>query len=177
MLFNVSGLEQEGIGATREYEIEGALTSAERAPESVTGNVELLRTDRGVLVRARLRLVEPEDCSRCLKPLQETLPIEFDEEFLTKVDVRSGQPIEERPDEEHFLIDEHHMLDLTEAIRQYREASGVMQPLCRLDCRGLCPRCGQDLNERDCDCTSAPVDNRWTALAGLLTNTEPEGKV
>jgi uncharacterized protein len=177
MLFNISGLIQEGIGATREYDLDGVLESPERDPEPVTGRVEMLRTDRGVLVRAQLRLVEPETCSRCLNPLQETLPIAFEEEFRTTVDVRSGQPSDEAPEEDEFLIDENHMLDLTEAIRQYREASAVMQPLCRPDCRGLCPRCGQDLNAGDCDCTAAPVDNRWSALAGLLPNTDTEGKV
>jgi uncharacterized protein len=177
MLFNVSGLVQEGIGATREYDIDGALVSPERGREAVTGSVELIRTNRGVLVRARLRLTDPETCSRCLRALQETLPIEFEEEFRTTVEVRSGQPTEEAPEEEDFLIDEHHMLDLTEAIRQYREASAVMQPLCRPDCRGLCPRCGQDLNNGDCKCATTPIDNRWSALAALLPNTDTEGKV
>jgi uncharacterized protein len=176
MLFNVSGLEQEGIGATRQYEIDGVLVSEEHGREPVNGWVELLRTRDGILVRAKLRLVEPETCSRCLKPLEETLPIEFEEEFKTVVDVRSGQPVEEAPDEDDFVIDESHTLDLTEAIRQYREASAVMQPLCRPDCRGLCPVCGQDLNFGDCDCNAAPIDNRWSALAGLLPNTDIEGK-
>ena len=177
MRFNVSGLEQEGIGASREYEIDGAFTAPGRAAESVTGSVELLRTNRGVLVRARLWLVEPEDCSRCLKPLQETLPIEFEEEFLMTVDVRSGQPAEEPPNEDDFLVDEHHMLDLTEAIRQYREASAAIQTICRPDCRGLCPSCGHDLNTGDCDCRSPSVNNPWSVLAGLLPNPESEGKV
>jgi uncharacterized protein len=176
MLFNVSGLEQEGIGATREYDIDGVLESPEHGREPVSGHVELLRTNSGVLIRAKLRLVEPEICSRCLQPLQETLPIEFEEEFKSLLDVRSGQPAEEKPEEEDFVIDENHMLDLTEAIRQYREASAVMQPLCRPDCRGLCPVCGQDWNAGDCDCGVAPIDNRWSALAGLLPNTDTEGK-
>jgi uncharacterized protein len=176
MLFNVSGLEQEGIGATREYEIDGVLESPDHGKEPVTGSVEFLRTNWGVLVRAKLRLVEPETCSRCLQPLQETLPIEFEEEFHSTVDMRTGEAPEEPPDEEDFLIDEHHVLDLREAIRQYREASAVMQPLCRPDCRGLCPHCGKDLNAGDCGCAAAPVDSRWSALAGLLSNNETEGK-
>ena len=176
MLFNVSGLEQEGIGATREYELDDALVSQERGREPVTGSVEFMRTNRGILVRAKLRLVEPETCSRCLQPLQETLPIEFEEEYRPTVDVRSGEASDDGPEEEDFRIDEHHMLDLTEAIRQYREASAVMQPLCKPDCLGLCPRCGQDLNAGECSCTATPVDNRWSALASLLPNNETEGK-
>ena len=176
MLFNVSGLLQEGIGATRKYDLEGVLESEDRAPEPVTGTVELLATGTGVLVRAHLRLVEPETCSRCLKPLEETLPIEFEEEFQSTVDVRTGHPLKSEADDEVFKIDENHLLDLTEAIRQYREASAVMQPLCRPDCRGLCPRCGKDLNTGDCACTAAPVDSRWSALAGLLPKSDSEGK-
>lgn len=176
MLFNVSGLVQEGIGATRKDEVDGVLESDARAPEHVTGTVQLLATGAGVLVRARLRLVEPEVCSRCLNPLEETLPIEFEEEFQATVDVRSGRPLQREQDDEAFTIDENHLLDLTEAIRQYREASAVMQPLCRPDCRGLCPRCGHDLNTGDCACSAAPVDNRWSGLAGLLSNSDSEGK-
>jgi uncharacterized protein len=172
MLFNVSGLVQEGIGATRWYEVDGELRGEGREPEPVTGTVEMLRTKAGVLVRAHLKLVEPETCSRCLEPLQETLSIEFEEEFQTTVDVHTGQAITEGIDEDAFKIDQNHMLDLTEAVRQYREASAEMQPLCRPDCRGLCPRCGKNLNEGACDCTASQADNRWAALTGLLPDTE-----
>ena len=171
MLFNVSGLMQEGIGATRTYGVQGTLHSEERPPEPVKGEVELLRTPAGTLVRARIRLVEPELCSRCLQPLQETLDIGFEEEFLATVDAH-GVPTRGVEDEDAFTIDENHMLDLTEAVRQYREASAIMQPLCRPDCRGLCPQCGKDLNTGACDCDAVQEDSPWAALAGLLPKTE-----
>ena len=172
MLFNVSGLVQEGIGATRRHLVEGRLETEGRSPEPVKGTVEFLRTMAGVLVRAQLRLVEPETCSRCLRPLEETLLIEFEEEFQSTVDLQSGVPTGEEPDEDAFVIDQNHLLDLSEAVRQYREAAVVMQPLCRLECRGLCMKCGQDLNAGDCSCGVAAVDDRWAALAGLLPNQE-----
>ena len=40
-------------------------------------------------------------------------------------------------------------------------------PLCREDCRGLCPRCGANLNDGPCGCAEPPGDPRWAALAGL----------
>jgi uncharacterized protein len=104
------------------------------------------------------------------------MPIEFDEEFQSTVDLRTGHAIEREGDDEAFTIDENHLLDLTEAIRQYREASADMHPLCRPDCRGLCPRCGHDLNTGDCACSAAPVEGPWSALAGLLSNKDSEGK-
>jgi uncharacterized protein len=39
-----------------------------------------------------------------------------------------------------------------------------MKPLCREDCRGLCPRCGSDLNVSECGCVVEEVDPRWRAL-------------
>ena len=175
MLFNVSGLIQEGLGATRRHDIQGTLTSPGRKPERVSGEVELLCTKAGVLVRAHLSLIEPETCSRCLKPLEETLKIEFEEEFQATLDLRSGQSVKEAPDPDAFMIDEQHMLDVTEAVRQYREALATMQPLCRPDCRGLCPNCGQDLNLGQCGCEASAIDSRWAGLSALLTENAASG--
>lgn len=175
MEFNVSGLIQDGIGATRRHELDGFLPVEGGAPERVTGDLELLRTKAGVLVRAHLHVFEPEVCSRCLQPLEERVPIEFEEEFQSTVDVQTGQPVAEKPDDDAFVIDAQHALDLTEAIRQYREASATMQPLCRPDCRGLCPHCGRDLNAGDCDCDRDTIDGRWAALAALRLSVS-EGK-
>jgi uncharacterized protein len=168
MLFNVSGMVQDGIGATREYDVEGTLETLGRSPEPVSGHVQLLRTRAGVLVRAHLSLTEAEDCSRCLRPLVDLVKVDFEEEFKATMDALTGKPVEERPGPEAFLIDSNHMLDLTEAVRQYREASATMQPLCKPDCRGLCHRCGHDLNDGDCACTNTVIDSRLAGLAALL---------
>jgi uncharacterized protein len=177
MLFNVSGLMQEGIGATREDTIDGYLHTDGREPERLSGSVKLLRTKAGVLVEARMSLVDPANCSRCLKPLEEVLHIDFEEEFQAPPDLRTGYAAGEPPDPDAFRIDEHQMLDLTEAVRQYREAAEVMQPLCRPDCLGLCPNCGADLNAGPHDCGAGEVDNRWSELQKLLesNNTESDG--
>lgn len=175
MKFNVSGLLQEGVGATREYDLDAQLETPGQPPEQVKGEVELLRTPGGVLVRAHLNLVEPESCSRCLKPLDELVDITFEEEFQSTVDPRTGHALpKEGIDPDAFLIDEKHTLDLSEAVRQYREVSLLMQPLCRPDCRGLCPICGADLNEKDCGHDRTPADDRWAGLAALQT--EPESR-
>src|SRR5438067_7900760 len=172
MLYNVSGLVQEGIGATRSYQLDDFVRIEGRAPERIGGSVELLRTRLGVLVRAHLRLVEAEACSRCLRPLEENVAIDFEEEFPMVND-----PLGERDedlDPDAFLIEEN-QLDLSEAVRQYREVSLEMQPLCRADCRGLCPHCGSDLNTNACDCGREPVDSRWAGLSALA-NALSEGK-
>jgi uncharacterized protein len=167
MFFNVSGLVQEGIGATRFYDVEGTVEVEKGVREQVAGTVEMLRTKVGVLVRAHLRLVEPEICSRCLNPVDEAIAIDFEEEFVATTDLRSSAQMDEEHDPDAFTIDERHMLDLTEAVRQYREVSLEMQPLCRPDCAGLCPRCGSDLNLGECQCDQGPIDSRWSGLAAF----------
>jgi uncharacterized protein len=42
-----------------------------------------------------------------------------------------------------------------------------LNPLCRADCKGYCPRCGADLNAGACDCTDEEIDLRWAELAVL----------
>lgn len=174
MRFNVSGLLQDSIGETREYEVRDVLRAHGGEPEEVSGRVEFLRTKDGILVRAHLALTEPETCSRCLKPLDETVRIDFEEEFQATVDPRTGAHLEDA-DPDAFRIDENHILDLTEAVRQYREISQEMAPLCRPDCKGLCPNCGKDLNSGDCGCVRGPIDSRWAGLAAL-DSAVPEGK-
>jgi uncharacterized protein len=71
------------------------------------------------------------------------------------------------PDEnaEAFRLDERHLLDIREALRQYIIAQMPMKPLCRPDCKGLCPECGTDRNTRTCSCTQRRLDPRWSALS------------
>jgi uncharacterized protein len=66
-----------------------------------------------------------------------------------------------------FTIDEHHILDLTEGIRQYALMAIPMKPLCNKDCAGLCQKCGQNLNQGKCNCPAEEIDPRWSKLAGL----------
>jgi uncharacterized protein len=42
-----------------------------------------------------------------------------------------------------------------------------MKPLCRADCSGLCPTCGKDLNEGQCNCERTEIDPRWAKLSKL----------
>jgi uncharacterized metal-binding protein YceD (DUF177 family) len=78
-------------------------------------------------------------------------------------------------DPDAFLIDEHHHLDLTEAVRQALVVEQPMAPLCRPDCAGLCPECGADLNAGPHSCAAEPEDSRWAALRALATDAEDRG--
>jgi uncharacterized protein len=81
--------------------------------------------------------------------------------------VNTGVTLPPSDDVNAFTIDEHHILDLSEAIRQYALVNTPMKPLCKKECAGICPTCGKNLNEGKCDCPKDNIDPRWSKLAEL----------
>jgi len=171
--YNVATLLREPVGSTREYAIDSRVLIDDGGSESrrVVGNATFLRVKDGVLVTAHLEGIEPEQCSRCLRNVDVPLDFGFEEEFFASVQLETGAPLPRPEDPDAFLIDSHHTLDLEEAVRQFWTTAVPMQPLCRPDCRGLCPRCGQDLNQGACACPPEE-DARWGALRQLVGELE-----
>jgi uncharacterized protein len=106
-----------------------------------------------------------------VQPLPGPVPVPFEdnveEEYVPSVDVQTGAALPPPEDAGAFTIDERHSIDLTEAIRQYALLTVPMKALCKQDCAGLCPRCGQNLNQGKCDCPAEETDPRWARLNEL----------
>ena len=96
-------------------------------------------------------------CRRCAQPVGGMLRIPVRERF-TEPGARYGDPDD---DEAYPIVEDE--LDLSPMVRDAVVLELPLAPLCRPDCRGLCPRCGADLNEEHCDCV-APRDPRWANL-------------
>lgn len=171
MQFNVAQLLREPIGSRRFYELDepDGQFGAEFPRQRVTGQVELLRTRDGILVRAEVTVTAHLECSRCLAGFLLPLRLHIEEEFYPEVDVWTGFPLPLPPgvDPTAFRISPRHILDLAEAVRQYATLALPIQPLCREACAGLCPLCGADRNVTACGCQETVIDQRWAALAGL----------
>jgi uncharacterized protein len=176
MQFVVGQQLREAVGSVTRYEIRESipLPQGEDSLSELTGSVDLMRTDKGILVSVVLHCTIAARCSRCLSDISYPLTLAFDEEYLPTVDASTGEPLPLPADPDAFLIDSHQVLDLTEAVRQYRLTAEPLQTLCRPDCLGLCPRCGYDLNQGPCGCPGQETDARWTALAELAVKIEPE---
>jgi uncharacterized protein len=160
MLFNVATLLREPVGSTRHYALEPE-------PPVHRGAVKLMRTPDGVLVTAEADVFVDAACSRCLTPFAYPVHIAFEEIYYQQIDLVSGGRMPEPEDGEAFRIGLDNTIDISEAVRQYSEVAAEMQPLCRPDCPGICPVCGQDLTIGDCSCDRTPADPRWAALAAL----------
>ncbi len=170
MQINVAQLLKESIGSTRNYQVSGVVDIGGNGVGSmVQGEVSSMRTDRGILVKGTLRTEAKVACSRCLSSFSYPLVLNIEEEYFPTVDAVSGAPLPVLDEPGCFIIDEQHVLDLTEVIRQYALLTIPMKPLCRQDCAGLCPNCGHNLNLGSCDCPTRRVDPRWAALTKLAS--------
>lgn len=163
---NVAQQLKESIGSVREYDVDG-LVEIGGEENAVSGHVKMTRTDRGILVEARLDSEIKITCSRCLMEFDKLLQLEFEDEYLQTVDLASGSRLSLPQETGYFTIDQRHNLDLTEAVRQYALLSLPIKVLCRDDCAGLCPHCGHNLNSGACRCSSEEVDPRWSPLLEL----------
>ncbi len=171
MQYNVAQLLKQPVGTTRTYRFDERLEPVDGLPRRAVASVLLTRTNRGILAQGTARVEVHCQCSRCLEEFDTELEFAFEEEYLPTRDIVTGAFLPLPDDDSVFLIDENHILDFGEAIRQYTVINTPIRVLCRPDCAGLCPTCGKNLNLGTCNCPTEAVDPRLAALARLLDQT------
>lgn len=160
---NVAQLLKSLIGTSRTYEVEEEVEIA-GTDRLVHGQVELTRSDKSILVHAVLHVHVELDCGRCVRRFKTPLTLDIQEEYLPMINVFTGEAEPAVEDREAFFIDERNFLDLLEAVRQYASLAVPIKPLCKPDCAGLCPACGHNMNEGQCECPPQNNDPRWNKL-------------
>ena len=121
-------------------------------------DLEVQSAVKDVLVHGKVTGEVAHECRRCLEPV----PVRIDEEV--SMYFQDGVPDEEAEAGEVYPLPERGDLDLTQAVREQVALAVPQFALCREECRGLCPHCGTNLNEGDCECAVEEVDDRWAAL-------------
>jgi uncharacterized protein len=168
---NVSQQLKSSIGTIRNYEVDTTV-DIDREDVEFIGSISLMKTDRGILLKGTFNAEVGLGCGRCLSTFIYPMSIKIEEEYFPVMDVTTGVMLPVLGEPGSFTIDDHNILDISEAIRQYTLMALPIKPLCRKDCSGLCPACGANLNEKKCDCIPA-MDPRWEKLSALvLTDTE-----
>ncbi|MBR0261580.1 MAG: DUF177 domain-containing protein [Selenomonadaceae bacterium] len=104
---------------------------------------------RCYVVRGNIRCKKSFTCDRCLTPATANQVHEFEEEF-----------------DKSEAVDD--LIDVTELLHDVLLAGQPMKNLCKTDCKGLCPKCGANLNEGECGCDNFVVDPRLAALQQLV---------
>jgi uncharacterized protein len=173
---NVAQLLKLPVGTTRDFEFSeppGELNEDVQLVAPIQGQARLMRTSRGILASARYQTAVQQECGRCLSPTVAEIEGTLEDEFTPRVDVLTGHPSAEPPESEELAIDEHHVLSLSEVIRQDILTRLPLQPLCEPDCPGLCPGCGRDLRSGRCECAlEAAASSPFADLAERLSVTK-----
>ena len=103
-------------------------------------------------------------CDRCLTPVERDLSMNFEHILVHEL---AGE------DEEEFIVCGDYTLNLDELVTMDILLELPTRILCREDCKGLCPKCGTNLNESTCSCSQQKeVDSRLSVLLTLLDENE-----
>ncbi len=138
------------------------------SPMKVAGEI----TNTAGYMRMSLTLSVPyqAECARCLAPVGGCFTLDL-EKTVAPRDVL-GDLDEDRLDD--YAIIEDGFLDMDEQLRLQLEMEFPIRFLCREDCRGLCQRCGKNLNEGECGCVTHEIDPRLQPLQALLDQMRAE---
>lgn len=144
--------------------------------EPITGDVTFTNTGRTIDVRGKFRTSIELECGRCLKAYQMPVAAKIEEELPLE-----GLPWapEASDEEEEDLLEEiaeplfvDNIFDLDEYLRQSILVNVPIKPLCEEACKGLCPRCGANLNDKSCECGPDSEESPFATLASLLQEQE-----
>jgi len=109
-------------------------------------------------------------CSRCLEAFALPVDASFDLRYQPHTDNKGEGEKEVEEDDLTTAFYENDEIDLGQLMREQFYLALPMKPLCREDCKGLCPVCGTNLNAGGCSCDRAWEDPRLAALLELRKN-------
>jgi len=138
------------------------------SPLQVAGSAELLPNIEGeIRIRGHLSVRMVSECDRCLEAV--SFPIDLDFDLFYEPAAASPEAEDRKIDagESEIGFYEGDGLELEEVLQEQVLLALPMQRVCREDCRGICPVCGQNRNVIACDCEVKPVDDRWASLRNL----------
>ncbi len=193
MEFNVAQLLKEPVGSIRRYQLNETFEELDDLAflSPLMGDLQIMRINSGVLVTGQLHTAVRVTCGRCIEPIVMPLRFSIEESFRPLTAVETGRYL--RPDEfegdsadfedEALLIDEHHILDIGEVVRQNIWLALPMYPTCNWAGSGECPNLiaqrvalaeQQKARQDESDTIPEGVDPRWAAL--LKLQQENDGK-
>ncbi len=184
MLVKIEEIRDEGLQVERQVGLEQLGEALEgsgfRATEPLAYSARLRKVSGGVLLEARFTSRVSTPCKRCLAEATLELPVSFAINLVPESLARGEAGLDEdgaeldkglgesggsfaMEDADEELFDGK-VIDLAPILREQLLLALPMNALCREDCRGLCMKCGQNLNESQCGCDTRFVDPRFAVL-------------
>lgn len=160
LTLNVGFIVHQTVGYTRDFPIEAP--SVQLPPDmnlsEVEGIIRVTRTAQGLLVQVNMKASTSAECVRCLVDFKQPLEADF-------TDLYAFTP--NQATETGLLMPENGKIDLVPMLREEMILAIPISPLCKPGCKGLCPVCGENLNETTCNHEDENIDPRLSALRSL----------
>ncbi|MFZ5911093.1 MAG: YceD family protein [Chloroflexota bacterium] len=158
---NVGFIVHEEVGYSHEFpfDFDKVQLADDLTLNQFEGLATIGRTPQGLILQAKFSAQTTLECVRCLNPFDHTLHWEMTElyAFNKKSVSESG-----------LLLPEDAHIDLQPLIREYALLETPISPICKPGCKGLCPVCGEDLNQVDCGHQAATRESPFSTLKDLL---------
>lgn len=191
MQFNVAQLLKEPVGSVRRYQLNEDVEALDQELEFLSplgGTLQLMRTNSGILATGTLQTAVRVTCNRCIEPIVMPLHVPIEESFHPLTEVETGRYIRAEEyegdakdlEDESLIINEHHILDASEVIRQNIWLNIPMYPSCNWEGTGECPNliaqrsamAEQNVDNDTDGVIPEGVDPRWAALLKLQQTSE-----
>ncbi len=158
--FSLDLSNMDDIGSVKEVEVDLIFPDLEfrsqkiGIPESLHLDLKIYNTDNSFLIKGNLSGNLILRCSRCLEKFNYPINIDIEKEI------------------EDNDIDNLDNVKIGKILKNNIFLNIPIKPLCDEDCKGLCPECGQNLNEEECDCDTEMVDPRLAKLEKFFDDTK-----
>jgi len=124
----------------------------------------VLAIEDGYLLDARLDYEQKLVCVRCLTPFVDEVKKEVELRVVPRGPETTVGELELSEEDLTLLSLDDEVLDTTPIILEQLQLNIPMRALCRQDCAGLCPVCGNNRNDQPCRCEDQKIDPRWKVL-------------
>ena len=175
MRLDLSLVRESETGISRRYE-PGAFSGGDddyRVADTVVLRATVHRDQDRFRLVGTVQTVLHLGCSRCLEPFALPVDAAFDLQYLpaaTAVPGAVDDETEVADDDVSVTFYQDDQIDLGELVREQFYLALPMKPLCRPECKGICPQCGANRNLDACRCETRWEDPRLAGLKTLITN-------
>jgi len=138
------------------------------SPLHAVGSAELLaNTDGELRIQGRLTVEMAAQCDRCLARARFPLEAGFDLFYRPMSFIARDEEVQIDEGEAEIGFYENGGIEMEDILREQVLLALPMQRVCSEACKGICPLCGRNRNETECDCRISNTDDRWGALRKL----------
>jgi len=156
-------IPKEGLDLTIEEAIE-----SETICSPIRARLKIEKHGSEIIVKGDLTTEVKLQCSRCLKEFYRILSIPVTVVYHPVEELKRDEYHEIKAEELDMDFYSGEELELINLLKEQIELNLTMKPLCTESCKGICPKCGKDLNVENCTCNMKVIDPRFEALKKLL---------